>query len=154
MTSSWKYYFICPLMTCLYTLTGHQQAWSWPGGIGRSAFTLTVDFYYLSQFNPCPPGQNGRHFADDIFRCIFLNENVWISIKISLNFVAKGSIHYSCIGSDIGLATSHYLNQCWPDLLTQLCGARGKWFLMIRSYASRNKICFFHRNTSAHASFK
>ena len=29
------------------------------------------------------------HFADDIFRCIFLNENVWISSKISLTFVHK-----------------------------------------------------------------
>ena len=24
--------------------------------------------------------QNGRHFADGIFKCIFLNEKVWISI--------------------------------------------------------------------------
>ena len=24
------------------------------------------------------PRQNGRHFADDIFKCIFSNENVWI----------------------------------------------------------------------------
>ena len=30
--------------------------------------------------------QNGRHFPDDIFKCIFLNENVWISLKISLKF--------------------------------------------------------------------
>ena len=30
--------------------------------------------------------------ADDIFKCIFLNENVWISIKISLKFVPKGPI--------------------------------------------------------------
>ena len=36
---------------------------------------------------------NGRHFADDIFKCIFLNENVWIPIKISLNFVPKGPIN-------------------------------------------------------------
>ena len=33
--------------------------------------------------------QNGRHFADDIFKCIFLNENGWISLKISLKFVPK-----------------------------------------------------------------
>ena len=39
------------------------------------------------------PGQNGRHFPDDIFKCIFLNENVWISIKISLMFVPKGPIN-------------------------------------------------------------
>ena len=34
--------------------------------------------------------QNGHHFPDDIFRCIFSNENVWISIKISLKFVPNG----------------------------------------------------------------
>ena len=28
--------------------------------------------------------------ADDIFKCIFLNENIRISIKISPNFVPKG----------------------------------------------------------------
>ena len=38
--------------------------------------------------------QNGRHFLpDDIFKCIFLNENTWISIKISLKFVPKGPIN-------------------------------------------------------------
>ena len=30
--------------------------------------------------------------ADDIFKCIFLNESVRISIKISLKFVPKGPI--------------------------------------------------------------
>ena len=24
-------------------------------------------------------------------------------------------------------ATSHYLNQCWPDSLTHICGTRGRW---------------------------
>ena len=33
------------------------------------------------------PKQNGRHFPNDIFKCIFLNENVSISIQISLKFV-------------------------------------------------------------------
>ena len=28
----------------------------------------------------------------DIFKCIFLNENVWISIQFSLKFVARGPI--------------------------------------------------------------
>ena len=28
--------------------------------------------------------KNGRHFPDDIFKCTFLNENIWIPIKISL----------------------------------------------------------------------
>ena len=37
--------------------------------------------------------QNGRHFVDDIFKCIFLNENVWITIKISLKFIPTDSIN-------------------------------------------------------------
>ena len=39
------------------------------------------------------PRQNGRHFPDDIFKWIFLNENVWISINISLKFVPMGPIN-------------------------------------------------------------
>ena len=31
--------------------------------------------------------QNGRHFPDDILKCICLNENVWISLNISLKLV-------------------------------------------------------------------
>ena len=38
--------------------------------------------------NTLRPRQNGRHFAD----CIFMNENVWFPIKISLKFVPKGLI--------------------------------------------------------------
>ena len=44
------------------------------------------------KFNTLKPRQNGHHFPDDIFKCIFLNENVWILIKISLEFVPKGLI--------------------------------------------------------------
>ena len=44
-------------------------------------------------FNTLRPRQNGRHFADEIFKRIFLNENVEISIKISLKFVPKGRIN-------------------------------------------------------------
>ena len=39
------------------------------------------------------PRPNGRHFADEIFECTFVNENVWIPIKISLKFVPKGLIN-------------------------------------------------------------
>ena len=40
----------------------------------------------LQCINSYSPGQNGRHFADDIFRCIFANEKFRILIKISLKF--------------------------------------------------------------------
>ena len=38
------------------------------------------------------PGQNGRHFTNDIFRYIFVNEKCHILIKIPLKFVSKGPI--------------------------------------------------------------
>ena len=38
-------------------------------------------------FNSLRLGWNGRHFADDLIKCIFLTENVWISIKIWMKFV-------------------------------------------------------------------
>ena len=40
-----------------------------------------------------PPEQDGRLFADDIFRCIFVNENFCILIQISLKFIRKGPIN-------------------------------------------------------------
>ena len=43
--------------------------------------------------NTLRPRQNGRHFPDDSFKWIFLNENVWISIEVSLKFVPNGSIN-------------------------------------------------------------
>ena len=35
------------------------------------------------------PRQKGRYSPNDTCKCIFLNENIWISIKISLKFVPK-----------------------------------------------------------------
>ena len=32
-------------------------------------------------------------FADDMFQCIILNENIWVSNKISLKYVPKGPIN-------------------------------------------------------------
>ena len=44
-------------------------------------------------FNTLRPGQNGRHFPDDICKFIFLNENIWISIEISMKFVPSDPIN-------------------------------------------------------------
>ena len=48
---------------------------------------------HLSCINTLRPRQDGRHFPDDILKCIFLNENEWISLKISLKFVRKGPLN-------------------------------------------------------------
>ena len=46
----------------------------------------------ISLVNSSPPGQNGCHFADAIFRCISVNEKFCILIWVSLNFVPMGLI--------------------------------------------------------------
>ena len=48
---------------------------------------------YGCNVNTLRPRQNGRRFADDTFKRIFLNDNVRISIKISPTFVPKGPIN-------------------------------------------------------------
>ena len=66
------------------------------------------------RINTLRPGQNGRHFADDIFKCIFLNENVWIPTKISLKFVQLTIFqHWFRYWLGASQVTSHYLNQWW-----------------------------------------
>ena len=58
--------------------------------------------------NSLRPRQNGRHFPDDNFKWIFLNENVWILIKISLKFVPRGRINN--IPALVQIMAWH-----WPD---------------------------------------
>ena len=50
------------------------------------------NIYWYRWFNSSPPGQNGRHFANDIFKLIFFNAKFKILIKNSLKFVPKGPI--------------------------------------------------------------
>ena len=44
------------------------------------------------RLNSSSPGQNGRHFLDDIFNWIFVNEEFCIKIQISLKFIPNGPI--------------------------------------------------------------
>ena len=48
---------------------------------------------YGSNLNTLKLRQNDRHFTDKICKCIFLKENVWILLKISLKFVTKVRIN-------------------------------------------------------------
>ena len=72
----WPYSFL--------SLTGNivAAAGNW-GRLNAAINMLTA----AARLNTLRLRQNGRHFPDDIFKCIFLNKNIWISIKISLNFV-------------------------------------------------------------------
>ena len=59
-----------------YTLPPYRRKW-----ICRVLQTGSDSVIFHTQNNSTPSGQNGRHFADDIFRCIFVNEKVCISIQ-------------------------------------------------------------------------
>ena len=69
----------------------------WKGAVWRPSSTLswppTSTAFGTRRVNTLRARQDGRHFPDDIFKCIFLNENVKISIKISMKFVSKGPIN-------------------------------------------------------------
>ena len=45
--------------------------------------------------NSSSPGQNGCHFADNIFKNVFVNERFCILIKNSLKFYSKGLIDHN-----------------------------------------------------------
>ena len=57
-----------------------------------SRYMVRMNGYIISHINSSPPGQNGRYFADGIFRCVFVNEKFCILISISLKFLPKGPI--------------------------------------------------------------
>ena len=59
--------------------------------ICHSYHFLTLRWLWL--FNKLRPRQNVHHFANSTFKCISLNGNVWIQIKISLKFVPNGPIN-------------------------------------------------------------
>ena len=65
---------------------------------------------YCWKVNTLRPRLNGRHFADDIFKGIFLNENVWIPIKFSLKFVPKGQINN--ISALVQIMAIIWTNEC------------------------------------------
>ena len=50
----------------------------------------TITLFSDKPINTLMPRQDGRHFADDIFKRIFLNEYFKVAIQISLKFVPEG----------------------------------------------------------------
>ena len=47
----------------------------------------------VDELTPPPPGENDRHFVDDIFRWMFKNDKNCILIGISLNIAPVGPIY-------------------------------------------------------------
>ena len=85
----------------------------------------------LHVINTFRPRQNGRCFADDTFKRIFLNENVRILITISLKFAPKGPIDNNPALVQImawrrsgGKPLSEPM---MVSLLTHICVTRSQW---------------------------
>ena len=64
-------------------------SWIWPFNSLKLIWVPQLDIV----LNILRPRQNRRHFTDDVFKCNFSNENVWISIKSSLKFVPQGPVN-------------------------------------------------------------
>ena len=99
------------------------------------------------------PRQNGRNFLDDIFKCIILNENVSISIKISLKFVPKGPINnYPALIQIMAWRRSGDKPLSEPmmvSLLTHICVTQPQWvnsslIIYLPQRIHRSNLCWFY----------
>ena len=86
---------------------------------------------HSAHINTLRPRQNGRRFADDIFKRIFLNGNIIISIKISLKFVPEGPIDNNpalvLIMAWRRSGDKPLSEPMMVTLLTHLCVTRPQW---------------------------
>ena len=88
--------------------------------------------------NTLRPRQNGLRSADDTFKRIFLNENVRISIKISLKFVPKCPINnITALVQIMAWRRSGDKPLSEPmmvSLLTHICITRPQWVNTISTH--------------------
>ena len=100
---------------------------------------------YWVCFNTLRPRQNGRHFADDIFTCIFLYENARILLEISLKFVPKDAINNIPALVQImawrRLGDKPLSEPMMVWLLTHICVTRPQWvkWLLPEIYKSERR---------------
>ena len=115
----------------------------------RICFRMTLDLrhiiawslHYVWPVNTLRPRQNGRRFADDTFKRIFLNENVRSSIKISLKFVPKGPINNNpALVQIMAWRRSGDKPLSEPmivSLLTHICVTRPQWVNSVADWRCR-----------------
>ena len=86
-----------------------------------------------SHINTLRPRHNGRPFTDDVFKCISLNGNAWISLIISKKFVPNFPINnIPALVQKIvwRLSGDKPLSELiMVSILTHICVTRPKWVL-------------------------
>ena len=65
--------------------------------------------------------QNGQHFADNILKCILLNESVRIVLNISFKFVPKGLFHNNSALPEVMAWYRIDMKPLPETMLTQIC---------------------------------
>ena len=95
------------------------------------SFQTELISLHQCRVNTLRPRQDGRHFADAIFTCIFFNENCCILIKFSLQFVRNGPINN--IPALVQITASHrpgdkpLSGPMMVRLPTHICVTRPQW---------------------------
>ena len=84
------------------------------------------------------PRQHGHHFSDDIFKCIFLNENVCNAIEISLKFVPPGPVNnipaLAWIMAWCQPGDKSFSQPMMVSLLMNICVTRPQWINISNLY--------------------
>ena len=132
----WVKLALVSVMTCVQRSLSHNLNQYWSS-------SLTLCGVTRSQWvNSLRPRQNRRHFADDVFKYNFLNENVWIPIKLSMKILPKGPINNIPTMVQIMAwrrpGDKPLSEPMMVSLPTHICVARPQWvkemFLLWRSY--------------------
>ena len=90
------------------------QSWDTPVPGEWNIWTrLWKGMQLLYRVNTLRPRQNCCHFTDARFKCIFQNENVWISLKFVPKILINNIPALIQIMAWHRPETSHYLNQRW-----------------------------------------
>ena len=78
------------LKSCQKCIFGPVKHEKFPWCLVGSHYTMTVQIMATAKATHCwSPSRQGSFFADDIFRCIFVNEMFCILIEISLRFFPR-----------------------------------------------------------------
>ena len=112
---------------------------------------LPIFLLKCNKFNTLRQRLNGRHFPDNIFECIFLNENWGNSIKFSLKFIPKVPINNI-------LALVQIMAWCGPgheplsqsmmvSLAMHICVSRPQWVIQVTHNNVQLPCAWFFRFT-------
>ena len=122
-----------------------------PGACATRNFTymvrgpLHVPNVIIIVINTLRPRQNGHQFTDDIIKYIFLNENVWVSIKISLEFVPRGPVNNTPVLVQIMTwrrpGDKPLSEPMGASSLTHICVSRPRW---VKAWETNSGVSLLH----------